>query len=56
MHSNTTVWTKVTLRNITPLSDLGLHTEVAQIRIEKIGFHVVCAIHTVMQKTDLGHV
>ncbi len=29
--------------------------EVAQIRIEKIRFHAVCAVHTVMTKTDLSH-
>jgi len=27
--------------------------EVAQIGIEKIRFHVVCAVHTVIRKTDI---
>ncbi len=38
------------------VSNLVLHMEVAQIGIEKIRFHVVCAVHTVMRKSDLSHV
>jgi len=36
MNSDVTVQTEVTLQNITLVSDLGLHMEVVQIRIEKI--------------------
>ncbi len=52
MKSDMTVHTEVALQNIWYLE----HNEVAQIRIEKIRFHAVCAVHTVMIKTDLSHV
>ncbi len=54
--SNMTVHIAVTLQNILPGSDLVPHLEVAQIGIEKIRFNAVCAIHTVLTKTDLIHV
>jgi len=41
--------TEVTLQNIRPVSDSGPHLEVAQIRIQKIRFHVLCAVHTVKE-------
>ncbi len=56
MNSDMTVHTAVAFQNIWPVSDLVPHKEVAQIGIEKIRFHVVGAVHTVMTKTDLSHV
>ncbi len=53
------------LQNIWPESDLVPQMEVAQIWIEKIGFNVGCAVHTVMKlrselheqrKSDFGHI
>ncbi len=53
MNSDMTVHTAVWQCKTSELVlDLAPHMEVAQIRIEKIRFHVVCAIHTVMTKTD----
>lgn len=49
-----TVQTEVALQNIRPVSDLEPHMQVAQIRIEKIRFHVVCAVHTVIQRDRHG--
>ncbi len=56
MESDMTVHTAVALQNIWPGSDLVPHMEVAQIVIEKIRFHAVCVVHTVMTKRDLSHV
>jgi len=46
---------EVALQNILSVLDLEPHMEVAHIGIE-IRFHVVCAVHTVMRKTDLIHI
>lgn len=49
MNSDMAVQTEVVLYKIRPVSDLEPHIKVAQIRIEnKIRFHVICAIHTVI--------
>ncbi len=45
-----TVQTEVALQNIRPVSDLGPHMTLAQIGIEKITLHVICAVHTVAKK------
>lgn len=50
MNSNMTDQTEVALQKIGPISDLGPHLKVAQIRIENIRFAVICAVHTVMGK------
>ena len=52
MNSNKTVQTEVALQKIRPVSNLGPHMKVAQIRIEKVRFHVISAVHTVMQKKN----
>ncbi len=56
MNSDMTVQTEVALQNIRPVSDLGPHMKVAQIGIEKIRFHVICAVHTVVKTSDLSHI
>lgn len=42
--------TKVALPNIKPVSDLRPHIEVAQIRFNKIGFHLLCTVNRSEQK------
>lgn len=47
MNSNMTVQTvSHSKNNNRPVSDLGLHMKVAQIRMENIRFHVIFADHT----------
>lgn len=50
MNSDMTVQTEVTLQNTGSVSDLGPHKKVVQIRIKNNSFHVVCPVHTVMEK------
>lgn len=50
MNFDMAVQTEVTLEKMRPVSDLGPHMEVAQVRLEKIRFHVIYAVHTVMKK------
>lgn len=45
-----TVQTEVALQKIRPVSDLGPHMTVVQIKIEQIRFDVICAVQTVMKK------
>ncbi len=51
MNSDMTFQTEIALQT-GPVSDLGPHMEVVQIRIDKIRFQVVCDAHTVMEKTN----
>lgn len=43
------------IAKIRPISDSGPRMKVAQITIEKMRFHVICAVDTVMRKADLSH-
>ena len=52
MNSDMTVQTEIVLQKIRPVSYLGPHMKVAKIRIEKIRFHVIFAVHIVV---DLGY-
>lgn len=47
--SNMTVQTEVRLQKVWPISDLWPHMKVAQVKIEKITFHKICAAHTSWQ-------
>lgn len=47
MTSDMTVQTEVALRKIRHVS----HMRTSQIRTEKIRFHVICAVVTIMEKT-----
>lgn len=50
VNSDMIVQTEGALQNTRPVSALRPHLEVAQIRRENIGCHVICAVHSVMKK------
>lgn len=61
MNSDLTIRTAITSSRIRYVSDLRPHIKVDQIRIEKIGFHVIqipcglCGSHCHEKSTNLGH-
>ena len=51
-----TVQTAGMFKNIRYVSDIIPPLKATQVGFKKIGFHVICAVQTVMKKSDLSRI